>query len=118
MTTEEKRKAALEALEVICEFSFNYRKNLITPQMAQCAIDTIRAALTQNTMDDINLMADRFCQWTLPDGFSPDCGISFESIGSKGTEHEFKRKPVGTNLFSHEQAKEMIRHIINAPKEE
>ena len=64
------------------------------------------------TEEQINHMADRFCGWPLPEGFNPDGGITFEPLGNKGTEREFKREPSGTNIMSHQQAKEMIRYMI------
>lgn len=68
------------------------------------------------TEEQINKMADRFCFWKLPEAFYPDGGISFEPTGSKGTPHEFKREPTGTNVFTHEQAKDMIRFMIEGLK--
>ena len=60
----------------------------------------------------IKHLVDRFLMWKLPEHFRPDGGISFEPIASKGTPHEFRREPVGTNLLSADQAKAMVRHMI------
>lgn len=61
----------------------------------------------------IKYMRDRFLCWKLPvEGWYPDDGISYAPIGSKGTPHEFKREPSGTNLFNAEQAEQMIRHML------
>jgi len=57
-------------------------------------------------------MANRFLNWKLPDGFNPDGGISFEKIGNKGTPHEYKREPVGTNLLGYADAVAMVRHML------
>lgn len=60
----------------------------------------------------IKHMVDRFLGWKLPPNFNPDGGISFDQIGNLGTEHQYKREPVGTNLFDAVQADAMIRHMI------
>ncbi len=70
------------------------------------------------TDEMINYMADRFCGWPLPDGFNPDGGVSYERFGNKGTDREFRRDTTGTNLLSHEQAKEMIRYMVEGFKPE
>jgi hypothetical protein len=64
------------------------------------------------TDEQISHMADRFCGWPIPENWNPDGGVSYERFGNKGTPREFKRDTSGTNLFSHEQAKEMIRYMI------
>ena len=64
------------------------------------------------TKEQINHMADRFCAWPLPENFNPDGGVSYERFGNKGTAREFRRDTSGTNLFSHEQAKEMICYML------
>jgi hypothetical protein len=64
--------------------------------------------------EQIKYMRDRFLVWAIPvEGFHPDGGISFEPIGSKGTPHEFKREPSGTNVFNAEQAEQMIRFMLD-----
>lgn len=45
--------------------------------------------------EQIKHMVDRFLMWKLPENFNPDDGISFDSIGSKGTPHEYRRTPTG-----------------------
>jgi hypothetical protein len=64
------------------------------------------------TDDDINRMVQRFLNWKLPANFAPDGGITFEPVASKGTLYEFRREPVGTNLFTAVQAEAMIRHML------
>lgn len=54
----------------------------------------------------IDKMADRFLSWPLPKGFAPDCGISFIENRSP---HCW---PVGTNLLTADQAREMIVHML------
>lgn len=60
----------------------------------------------------IKHMVDRFLMWKLPQHFNPDGGVSFEAVASKGTPHEFRREPVGTNLFDAMQALDMVRHML------
>jgi hypothetical protein len=64
------------------------------------------------TEDQIKHMVDRFLQWRLPEPFQPDGGISFEPYGNKGTPHQYRREPVGTNLFGYTEAEAMVRHMI------
>jgi hypothetical protein len=64
------------------------------------------------TEDQIKYMAARFCGWKLPDNFNPDNGITFERFGNKGTPFQFERDPSGTNLLCFEQAKEMVKYLI------
>lgn len=64
------------------------------------------------TEDQIKHMVDRFLMWKLPNDFSPDNGISFDPIGSKGTEYAFERAPVGTNLFTAAQTDAMVRYLV------
>lgn len=49
----------------------------------------------------------KFLGWVLPDGFNPDNGISFEKLSG----HQV-HTPVGTNLFTAEQAKLMFQHCV------
>lgn len=60
----------------------------------------------------IKHMVDRFLSWKLPADFAPDGGIAFDPIIHLGTEHQSRREPVGTNLFTATQAEEMVRHMV------
>lgn len=62
-------------------------------------------------------LVDRFLGWRLPKDFHPDCGISFDreynvsynaNQGLPPSIHE----PIGTNLFTADQAKEMFRFLL------
>jgi hypothetical protein len=64
------------------------------------------------TDEQIKQMVDRFLSWKLPDDFAPDGGIAFEPIGNKGTPHEYRNEPVGTNLLTATQAEAMVRHML------
>jgi hypothetical protein len=60
----------------------------------------------------IKYMVDRFLNWPIPAEFDPDAGISFEPIANLGTPYEYRREPVGTNLFDASQAEAMVRHMV------
>lgn len=64
------------------------------------------------TEAQIKHMTARFLSWRLPDDFQPDGGISFEPFGNVGTAMEYRREPVGTNLFGAVQAEDMVRHML------
>jgi hypothetical protein len=73
------------------------------------ALDAIEAAPKQT----VRALVDRFLGWRLPDTFSPDCFITFER-------ERMQRQcptcwPIGTNLFTFEQAREMFEHVLAAP---
>jgi hypothetical protein len=68
----------------------------------------------KNLVDE---MVDRFLGWKLPEHFCPDAGISFTpefnveymaKLGKPPMRHE----PIGTNLFTADQAREMIEHML------
>lgn len=59
----------------------------------------------------IKHMLDRFLGWRLPEDFHPDCGIMFMDVYDNGTEQGGKFEPTGTNLFTAQQAEEMIKYI-------
>lgn len=65
------------------------------------------------TEDQIKHMVNRFLGWKIPLPFRPDNGISFEPVGSKGTQYEFQRDPSGTNLFSATEADAMVRYMLD-----
>jgi hypothetical protein len=53
-------------------------------------------------------MIGRFLSWRLPEGFSPDCFVSFDKERAKGN----GSWPIGTNLLDAEQAKAMLQHVL------
>lgn len=59
------------------------------------------------TEDQIKHMVSRFLAWKLPEHFNPDNGISFD----RSVPHP-ACPPVGTNLFSADQAEAMVRHLV------
>lgn len=61
---------------------------------------------------NINNLVDRFLAWPLPKDFGPDGGISFKNEpDARGYAPSW---PVGTNLFTAEQARQMLEHILKA----
>jgi hypothetical protein len=60
----------------------------------------------------IELLVNKFIAWKLPADFNPDNGISFEPKGNVGSPHEYARNPVGTNLLSADQARQMIEYLL------
>jgi hypothetical protein len=54
------------------------------------------------------LMVDRFLGWQLPEAFNPDCFIYFSRDMAKAN-HSW---PIGTNLFTAEQAREMLEYVL------
>ena len=55
----------------------------------------------------IDKMVDRFLGWKLPNDFVPDCYISFDRDTA-----EKNGWPVGTNLLTAVQAREMFEHAL------
>jgi hypothetical protein len=54
---------------------------------------------------------NRFLAWPLPKTFAPDCGISFD--GRKPDQwNPVRQWPVGTNLFTAIEAREMFEHCV------
>lgn len=64
------------------------------------------------TDEQIEHMTQRFLGWKLPENFNPDDGITFTPVKNEGTAHEFRHRPIGTNLFDYTQAKAMVRHML------
>lgn len=57
----------------------------------------------------IDKMVDRFLSWMLPKDFGPDAGISFKP--SKPDGYGTHWWPVGTNLLTADQARQMFEHV-------
>lgn len=58
-------------------------------------------------------MVSRFLGWKLPKDFSPDCGIAFKAVYNETSSFgPSTHEPVGTNLFSAEQARAMLEHVL------
>lgn len=63
---------------------------------------------------DVKAAVDRFLGWSLPRDFAPDCGISFDGRGPDGRGYD-RGWPVGTNLFTADQARAMLEHVLRDP---
>jgi len=85
---------------------------LASLKLAQQEQDALVAAAYRDEKQ-VKHMVDRFLGWRLPENFNPDGGISFEPLGNRGTEHEYKRQPVGTNVLDATQAEVMVRYMID-----
>ncbi len=69
---------------------------------------------------DVQRMVGRFLSWPLPKGFAPDCGITFDGAGMDPEAYKdgagYRRSwPIGTNLFTADQAREMFEHVLADP---
>jgi len=63
------------------------------------------------TMDElIKHMTDRFLGWKLPEDFAPDAGIKFSTTFPPSS----PAWPIGTNLFTADQVKQMFEHCLEA----
>lgn len=72
---------------------------------------------TDMTEEQIDHMVNRFLSWKLPSDFSPDCGITFKQVSSPAPLRSM-HWPVGTNLLTYTQAREMVLHMLkNLPEE-
>lgn len=64
-----------------------------------------RIASTRSEFD-LNTAVSRFLAWPLPKTFMPDCGVSFTKPNHPTS------WPVGTNLFTADEAKAMLEHVL------
>ncbi len=80
---------------------------MMTDERVDAMCEKLRAAFNVvSTEDVVREMALRFLSWKLPKGFAPDAGVAFVPPPSG------YNWPTGTNLLDHEQAKEMVRHML------
>lgn len=61
----------------------------------------------------IKVMVDRFLGWRLPQDFYPDCGITFKHSETWGPYPN--NWPIGTNLFTADQARTMFEYVLASP---
>lgn len=83
-------------------------EHMATDVLAAINGETPTASVSQDEL--YKAMVNRFLGWKLPADFGPDCGIEFTAHGT----HESLHWPVGTNLFTAEQALEMFKHCLPA----
>ncbi len=58
----------------------------------------------------IDKMVDRFLGWRLPEDFGPDSYVTFDREKAKQNPNFW---PIGTNLLTADQAREMIQHMLS-----
>jgi len=77
----------------------------------QYEFDKARAQAAQPVgVPDVGAMVDRFLSWPLPKDFAPDCWISFRHTpDARGYAPTW---PIGTNLFTADQAKAMFEYVL------
>ena len=71
------------------------------------------------TEEQIKQMVDRFLAWRLPKDFAPDHYINFdrESAQRLFDSTNGNAWPIGTNLLSADQARQMIEYMLDVPNE-
>lgn len=72
---------------------------------------------TKMTNEQIDYMVNRFLSWKLPADFSPDGGVTFKQVSSPAPLRSM-HWPVGTNLLTYAQAREMVRHMLEGLPED
>jgi len=90
--------AAIEALEKIGN---QWAKITEMRQAIEAVIAIAKRAVEPAEVTDE--MVNRFLSWQLPSDFNPDGGIVFDRR---------RPGPVGTNLFTATQARQMLHHVI------
>ena len=88
---------------------------LYTKADMQAACELVRASFGAKPM--IDKMVDRFLGWKLPEDFHPDAGISFSpyfnvEYNAKRGKPPQRHDPIGTNLFTADQARTMFEHCL------
>ncbi len=69
-------------------------------------LTTTQSAISVGSIN-MDEAVNRFLAWQLPKDFSPDCGIIYAPRNTDSPTY-----PIGTNLFTAIQAKEMLRHVL------
>ena len=90
---------------------YGYQCRDMADEIVQAALNSQAKSVPDKT---VKRMVDAFLGWPLPDDFAPDCGISFTNKINEGTEIEHQYKPIGTNLFTADQAKAMVEYMLSA----
>jgi hypothetical protein len=87
------------------------------PEEAEVICEALNSAYAAGQVVWVEGMVSRFLSWPLPKDFGPDCGISFD--GRKDDEwNKNKTWPVGTNLFTADQARAMLEYVLVTPPDE
>lgn len=59
-------------------------------------------------------MVNRFLTWKLPEDFQPDSGVLFNRTMANGKPRPAAWWPIGTNLFTADQAREMLEYVLQS----
>jgi hypothetical protein len=73
---------------------------------ATVALERILSAADETREEEVRDMVNRFLGWPLPKTFRPDNGISFAPSPHP---HGW---PIGTNLFTASEARQMVEHLL------
>lgn len=78
-------------------------------------INALKSGAAGSALTDAQIkhMAEQFLRWKLPENFNPDGGIAFHPVANEGSAFQYRREPVGTNLFDYTQAEAMVRHMLD-----
>jgi hypothetical protein len=71
------------------------------------------AQAEQAAVTNIDALVTRFLSWRLPDSFGPDCYVTFDREKAKAN----NGWPVGTNIFTADEAKAMLEYVLAAPEQ-
>ena len=63
------------------------------------------------TMQVTDEMVSRFLAWQLPGDFAPDGGVTFTKPAGRNSHLSW---PIGTNLLTADQARQMLEHVLGA----
>lgn len=111
-------RAVLEQVLDAFEALFSFLPDESRGQKCSDSHRTIRTALAQAEQPaqkpEVQAAVNRFLGWKLPADFAPDCGISFkrESDYDHPVYGRTKFEPIGTNLFTADQARAMLEHVL------
>jgi hypothetical protein len=111
-TWHEDRAKECEAIASVNEDNDLGPDSLTRATDHRMAAEEIRRRFGRPTEEQIKHMVNRFLGWRLPENFNPDGGISFKKTFNDHMPQPMKHEPVGTNLFSAEQATEMVRYML------
>lgn len=105
-------------LLVVDRSEFEDLRNCLTPTaLMDEVIASAEIAMPDRIEEIVKEATNRFLGWKLPEDFAPDCGIEFQkeynvSYNANQGLPPCKHEPVGTNLFDAQQAKAMVRYIL------
>ena len=77
----------------------------------ECAMESTSQYVDTSSLHvTTGAVVDRFLCWKLPKTFAPDAGISFKP--SPAQQYDGPQWPVGTNLLTADEAKQMFMHCL------